>query len=247
MPTSLWRSANGSANRMANQSSNQSSNRSANASRVGNVWRTAFLIAAPAALALASLALAPQAGAQQSGGEGSRVPPIDIAATYTAEHAKISPSDCGCFWLQGGSGEANVYLFRNLSAAVELTGSHVGNVTPGVDISQVAIMGGPRYTFGTSRWTKGIFGSEHRTSLFGEALFGGVHAFDGVYPSSTGLKTTANAFSMQLGGGFNIRLSKGFGLRAFEVDYVRTSLPNGATDSQHDLRLAAGISYQIHR
>jgi len=212
------------------------------------LWKSAFLIAAPAALALASLALASPAGAQQAAGEGSRIPPIDITATYTAEHAKISPSgDCGCFWLQGGSGEANVYLYRGLSVAGELTGSHVGNVTPGVDISEVAVMGGPRYTFGTSRWTDRIFGSRHRTSLFGEALFGGVHAFDGVYPSSTGLKTTASAFSMQVGGGFNIRLARNFALRAFEVDYVRTSLPNGTTDSQHDLRLAAGISYQIHR
>jgi outer membrane immunogenic protein len=212
------------------------------------LWKGVFLIAAPAALALASLALASPAGAQQSGGEGSRVPPIDITATYTAEHAKISPSgDCGCFWLQGGSGEANIYVYRGLSVAAELTGSRVGNVTPGVDISQIAVMGGPRYTFGTSRWTDRFFGSQHRTSFFGEALFGGVHAFDGAYPSSTGLKTTASAFSMQVGGGFNIRLAKNFGLRAFEVDYVRTSLPNGTTDSQHDLRLAAGISYQIHR
>lgn len=211
------------------------------------LWRSASLVAAPVALAVASLALAPRATAQQTGREGQRVPAIDIAATFTAEHAKISPSDCGCFWLRGGSGEANVYLFRGLSAAVELTGSHVGNVTAGVDVSQIAVMGGPRYTLGTSRWTDRIFGMQHRTSFFGEALFGGVHAFDGVYPSSMGLKTSATAFSMQVGGGFNVRLARNFGLRAFEVDYVRTSLPNGTTDSQHDLRLAAGISYRIHR
>jgi outer membrane immunogenic protein len=210
-------------------------------------WKSAVLMAAPGAMIFVSLTLASPAVAQQSGGEGSRVPPIDVAVTFTAEHAKISPSDCGCFWLQGGSGEANVYLFRGLSAAVELTGSHVGNVTPGVDISQISVMGGPRYTFGTSRWTDRIFGTRHRTSFFGEALFGGVHAIDGVYPSSTGLKTTATAFSMQAGGSFNVRLARNFGLRLFEVDYVRTSLPNGTTDSQHDLRLAAGISYQIHR
>jgi outer membrane immunogenic protein len=212
------------------------------------LWKSALQVVAPAALALASLALASPAGAQQNVVEGSRIPPIDITATYTAEHAKISPSgDCGCFWLQGGSGEANVYVYRGLSVAAELTGSRVGNVTPGVDISQIAVMGGPRYTFGTSQWTDRIFGSQHRSSIFGEALFGGVHAFDGAYPSSTGLKTTASAFSMQVGGGFNVRLARNFALRAFEVDYVRTSLPNGTTDSQHDLRLAAGISYQIHR
>lgn len=211
-------------------------------------WKSALKITAQAALAFASLAFASPVGAQQNIVEGSRIPPIDVTATYTAEHAKISPSgECGCFWLQGGSGEANVYLYHGLSVAAELTGSRVGNVTPGVDISQIAVMGGPRYTFGTSRWTERIFGSRHRTSFFGEVLFGGVHAFDGAYPLSTGLKTTASAFSMQVGGGFNVRFARNFALRAFEVDYVRTSLPNGTTDSQHDLRLAAGISYQIRR
>jgi hypothetical protein len=47
-------------------------------------------------------------------------------------------------------------------------------------------MAGPRYTYGTSRWTKRTFGEQRRTGVFGEVLFGGVHAIDGVYPSSTG-------------------------------------------------------------
>ena len=123
---------------------------------------------------------------------------------------------------RAAAGKQTSTYYRGLSVAAELTGSRVGNVTPGVDISQIAVMGGPRYTFGTSRWTDRIFGSRHRTSFFGEALFGGVHAFDGVYPSSTGLKTTASAFSMQVGGGFNVRLARNFALRAFEVDYVRS-------------------------
>jgi hypothetical protein len=37
------------------------------------------------------------------------------------------------------------------------------------------------------------------------------------------------------------------GLRAIEIDDVRSSLPSGATDSQHDLRLAFGITYHLHR
>ena len=73
-----------------------------------------------------------------------------------------------------------------------------------------------------------------------------MHAIDGMYPSSTTLKTNATAFSFQAGGGLNISLARGFGVRAIELDYLRTSLPNGTTDSQHDLRLAFGITYRLH-
>ena len=194
------------------------------------------------------LAAAPITGAQQQTTDERRhIPPIDIAATFTTERTKLVAGDCGCFWLQGGTAEANISVFHSLSAAVALTGSHAGAVSPGVDVTQIAVMAGPRYSYATSRWTSRIFGKERRTSLFGEMLFGGVHAVDGLYPSSAGVKTTATAFSLQVGGGFNISFAHGLGVRAIELDYVRTSLPNGTTDSQHDLRLAFGMTYRLHR
>jgi outer membrane immunogenic protein len=199
-------------------------------------------------LFIAVLAMTPLASAQQHvPDERNRIQAIDIGATFTTERTKIVAGDCGCFWLQGGSAEANIHVFRDLSAAITLTGSHAGNVTPGVDVTQIALMAGPRYTFGTSRWTDRIFGSQRRTNLFAEALFGDVHAVDGIYPSSTGPKTSASALSMQLGGGFDVRRARNFGLRAIEVDYVRTSLPNGTTDSQHDLRIAIGLTTSTAR
>ncbi len=194
-----------------------------------------------------ALAALPIANAQQQTiDERHRIPPIDVAATVTTERTKTVGGDCGCFWLQGGTAEANIHLFHNFSAAVALTGSHAGNIIRGLDVTQIAVMAGPRYTYGTSRWTNRVFGERRRTNIFGEVLFGGVHAIDGMYPSSTTLKTNATAFSFQAGGGLNISLARGFGVRAIELDYLRTSLPNGTTDSQHDLRLAFGITYRLH-
>ena len=74
-----------------------------------------------------------------------------------------------------------------------------------------------------------------------------MHAFDGAFPYSGGIKDNATALSMQFGGGFEVRLSQAFALRAIEVDYARTSLPNATTDSQRDLRLAIGVTYRLHR
>jgi hypothetical protein len=198
-----------------------------------------------AAFFAVALAVAPSSRAQS--GEGGRIPPIEVGATYTAERSKLTDADCGCFWMQGGSAEADVYIIRGLSAAVDFTGTHAGNIVPGVDLSQISFMGGPRYTYGLTRWTRRMMRSERRTSVFGEALFGGVHAFDSAFPSSAGTKSSANAFSMQIGGGVNVHLARNFNLRAIEVDYVRTSLPNLTTDSQHDLRLAIGVTYRLHR
>jgi hypothetical protein len=199
----------------------------------GTFWRGALLAAA--------LSLSAMTQAQ----EGLRPLSADLAVTYTAERAKIAATGCGCFWLQGGSVNAAVPVFRGLSAAANFTGEHVSGIGPGLDLSKLAFMAGPRYTLDTQRWTSRWLGSRHGTSIFGEALFGIAHGFDSVFPITSGLESSANSFSLQVGGGLNIGMAKGFGLRALEIDYVRTSLPNSVGNTQNDLRLAIGVSYHI--
>lgn len=98
-------------------------------------------------------------------------------------------------------------------------------------------MAGPRYTRSLP--------TLHRTQLFAEGLFGGVHAFDSVFPGSTGVTSSAGGFSMQLGGGVNVPVAKRISIRALEVDYVHTNLPNNSADSQNDLRLAFGAVWHF--
>jgi len=70
-----------------------------------------------------------------------------------------------------------------------------------------------------------------------------VHAIDGVYPSSSGPASTANAFSLQTGAGVNVFLTPRFSLRLIQAEYVRTDLPNGAGNDQNDLRLSFGVVF----
>jgi hypothetical protein len=79
--------------------------------------------------------------------------------------------------------------------------------------------------------------------LFGEALFGGAHGFSSSFPTPSGLVSSANSFAMQLGGGLDVAVGRGFGIRALELDYIHTSLPNNASNSQNDLRIAFGLTY----
>lgn len=165
---------------------------------------------------------------------------VDIGVTYAAERAYIAPGNCDCFWFNGGGVDAAVTFWRGFGVAAAFTGDHASNVMPGVGISKVAYIAGPRYTY-----TPSHLGSRLRGQLFGEALFGGAHAFDSTFPSTAGLKTSADSFAMQIGGGVHVFVSRRFTVRALEADYVRTALPNGVSNVQNDMRLGFGVSYHV--
>jgi hypothetical protein len=170
----------------------------------------------------------------------------DFGLTYAAERAYIAPGNCDCFWFNGGGADAAVTFWKGLGISAALTGDHASDITPGVDISKVSYLAGPRYTY--KPWVLKVRReSKLPVQAFGEALFGGVHAFDGAFPSATGVKSSADSYAMQIGGGVNIFISKRFAIRFPEVDYVRTALPNGASDVQNDLRLGFGVTCHLPR
>jgi len=170
---------------------------------------------------------------------------IDVAVTYVAERAKVASTDCGCFWLEGGSGDFAITLFRGLGVAANLTGEHVSSIGSGIgsglNLDKVMFAAGPRYTY--SRKKSGTKGPG--PGVFGEALFGRVHGFDTFFPTSQGGAGAAGSFAMQLGGGVDLRFARHFGIRPVEVEYVRSSLPNNASHTQDDLRVAGGLSFHF--
>jgi outer membrane immunogenic protein len=185
------------------------------------------------------LAIAPSRQAQS---EPGRAPAsIDLAITYSTEHAQLAPGTCGCFWLQGGGADAAVTLWKGFGVAAGVTGEMVSNYAPGVDFSKLSYMGGPRYTYTVWKAPPAL---RPRLQIFGDGLFGAVHAISGAFPTATGINTTANSFALEAGGGLNFFFSRSMSVRLLEVDYVRTQLPNGYAGTQNDLRLAFGVSYR---
>jgi hypothetical protein len=166
---------------------------------------------------------------------------VDVAITYVAERAKVASVDCGCFWLNGGSGNVAITLFHGLGVAANLTGEHASNIGTGIDLDKVMFAFGPRYTYSL----KLPAGKRPGIAVYGEGLFGGVHGFNTTFPSSAGTVGAASSFAMQLGGGLDLRFAKHIGIRAVEADYVRSTLPNNAGNVQNDLRLAGGISFHF--
>jgi hypothetical protein len=165
---------------------------------------------------------------------------VDFSIMWSSEHAKIANASCQCFWLQGGSGEGAVTLFHGLGIAAEVNGGTASNIAPGVGLSKTTFAAGPRYT-----WDMAKIARRFPLQIFGQSLFGDAYAFNGVFPVASGTETSANSFSMQFGGGANLGLWRGFGVRLIEVQYVRTSFPNDFSNSQNDVRLSAGITWRI--
>jgi peptidoglycan-associated lipoprotein len=175
----------------------------------------------------------------------TRAVDLNAAITYVAERAKIAAIDCGCFWLKGGSGDFALTFFHGLGVAANLTGVHGAKIATGIDLDKVMFAMGPRYTYSPKPWAKRRQGENRGVSVFAEGLFGGVHVFNSTFPSSTNLHGAASSFAMQWGGGIDLQLAGHIRIRAVQVDYVRSTLPNNASNVQNDLRLAAGIAFHL--
>lgn len=200
--------------------------------------RKAFL--ASAILVGVLTAGGPRAGAQEPQHRAPRFQwsSTDLAITYATEQTNVTPGT-GKFWLQGGGADAAVTFSRGIGVAMSVTGGYASNFAPGVSLAEVAVLVGPRYTLRVP--------ALHKSRVFVEALAGGVRGFNGVFPEPTGLATQATSFAMQVGGGWDIGISKHLAIRAIEADYVRTYLPNNGTNTQDHLRLAFGVTYHIQR
>jgi hypothetical protein len=164
--------------------------------------------------------------------------PVDVAVMYTAEHMQYSFGNN--IWLQGGSGELAVALKDHFGIVANVTGEKFSGAIGFSSLSEVAFTSGPRYTHALGHGPARLAQSR----LFAEALFGGVHGFNGVFPYSNGASETSNAFAMQAGGGYDIDWKHGIAFRPFDVHFVRTDLPNGSSNRQHDVRVSAGIVWR---
>ncbi len=106
----------------------------------------------------------------------------------------------------------------------------------GYGLSLVTFTAGARYTFRFS-------GDKlSRYSAFAQGLAGRAHGFDSMFPAANGsLADAANSPAILAGGGVDGSANRHFAIRAIQADYLRTQLPNNASNEQNLLRIGAGI------
>jgi hypothetical protein len=205
-----------------------------------NTMRSSVMLAATLGLALLT-------GAGQTSGAGSAAKPpetdkFDLALTFDYKLVKISTTS-GPFHGLAGGGVDGVYWLgdgaKRWGIAFDVNGETISNIQPGVNLSQFTVVAGPRYTLWQDKK------KAHGANLYGEVLGGYVHAFNSVFPTSTTAVPTANSFSLQAGGGFNLPLTRSLDLRLIEADFIMTKLPNNNNDFQGDARLSAGLVFRF--
>jgi outer membrane immunogenic protein len=168
-------------------------------------------------------------------------PAWDVAVTYSAANANHVTGQQ--FWAQGGAAEVQAQLYRGFGVVARVTGLHSGSSQPATvaSLDLITTTFGLRYTLARGR----------RLQLFGEALGGEAEGFNSLFAKGSGpangTTDSSNSLAFEAGGGLDLRLSRHFALRAAQIDYLRTQFPNGGTNVQDNLRLAAGLVWRPGR
>jgi len=189
-----------------------------------------------AALLLSLLGSGVTAAAQAAAPVTASPGTLEISLAYSADRTNGVVGGCGCFWMDGGKAEAVANFTREWSAVAELAGEHANNInSAGESLGLVSYLFGPRYSFR----------NRSRLVPFAQALVGGVHGFDALFPGPAGSAPNPDAFAFAAGGGLNVRLSRRFALRLIQAGYEQTHLPNDGNNRQNHLRISAGVIFRF--
>jgi hypothetical protein len=165
---------------------------------------------------------------------------IDVAVVSASELSRPDPS-LGSFWFRGGGVDAAATFWKGFGIAATLTGDHASNVFTGVDENKISFLAGPRYTFTAYKWHAGAE-DPRRLQLYGQGLVGVAHGFDFAFSNGS---TSANELAIQTGGGLNLYLTRNFGVRPVELEFVRTQIGATGFSTQNDFRVATGVTYRF--
>ncbi len=161
---------------------------------------------------------------------------LEIMFSWSGDRTNAPPSGCGCFWMQGGTVEANAFFVRNISIIAEVNGERANHINAaGENLGLVSYLFGPRYTLVRTR----------ELGTFAQFLVGGVHGSLALFPNPNGSQVTPDAFAFAAGGGVNMFLTHRLGIRPFEIEYAQTRFPNDGNNLQNHLRLSAGLVFRI--
>ncbi|GGG63070.1 OmpA family protein [Edaphobacter dinghuensis] len=168
---------------------------------------------------------------QRPANSTSTVPRFDLSLGYSNIRANAPPGGCDCFDMNGGYASVDFHLKDWLSIAGEFTGGHANNISMlGQNLTLLTFMAGSKISY-----------TGHRLVPYGQVLFGGAHGSDSYFPTNTSSTSSASSWALSTGGGLDLNINRRFAIRALEMQYLRTALPNGTNDAQNHLMIGAGI------
>ena len=187
-----------------------------------------------APVASASQAATPAASAKASP-SASQYGPVSMALTFNPTLSNAITSNS--FWLMGGGAQFHVRVHHGFGALADVSTVVNKNVrSTGVGLGLLTTTFGLRYTW---------FPGRARYAVYAQGLGGVARGFGGVFPAPSGSTPSANGSAMQFGGGLDWALCPSVSLRAAEVDWVRTDLPNSTTNVQNNIRFSTGVVFHF--
>ena len=156
---------------------------------------------------------------------------VDVAGGFTVIRANEGPNVCGCFYMNGGSGELAITNSHNISFVTNVgytSQTNIGNIDR--NLALLTVLEGGRYTLGSGR-----------VSAFGQGSVG-------FAKTSTNYKIDQSAarVALAVGGGVDLRVSNHFSIRPAEAEYLFTTIPNGQNNFQNQLRMTAGVVFHVN-
>lgn len=164
----------------------------------------------------------------------------ELSLSYLYQGSQPVPAN-SWFGMNGGRAEIKLPVNAGFSLVGEVAGLHAGSYgSLAVPVTLLTFMVGPRYTFFSNGET-----NKKKVQPFAQFLVGAAHATQGLYPTATGVNTTASSVALAFGGGLQTRLTRRVSLRLLQFDYLYTHLPNGTDHFQNDFRLGAGVTFRL--
>jgi outer membrane immunogenic protein len=164
---------------------------------------------------------------------------VQVSADYMYQGSNRVPGATDWFGANGGRADVSFGNWRHLGLVAEIAGELTSNLTSEQGQTTFTYMAGPRRSLTLGRLEK------RKVSGFAQVLLGGVHASDGIFPSGTTIKNSADGFALSTGGGLEVGLNHSISLRLIQADYLYTRLPNLYDNYQSNFRLGAGIAFRL--
>jgi len=187
----------------------------------------------------ATMAFLPVAIAAQAAPAATGPGLVDVTVMYSAQRTNAPAGSNSAFWMNGSTGQLAIPVRRNLSFVTEIGRQHTTKVPASpYSLSLFSGMGGLRLRYPNHT----IF------QPYAQALAGGVHGFDGYFPSLRGRTTSYDtSFAMALGGGVDLAVSKHIWIRAVQADYYYSELLNRQANRQNQFRISGGVVFRFPR
>jgi peptidoglycan-associated lipoprotein len=170
-------------------------------------------------------------GQERPGDPALLAPRYSVSLGFNHMNANAPPGQSDYFGLNGGYVSGDFYFAHWLSVEGEFTGGHANDISLlGQDLTLTTFQVGPKVSL-----------TGHRFVPYGQILFGGAHGSGSYFPTSISFTTSASSFAFSPGGGLDINLTHRIAIRAVDANFLRTSLPNGSSNSQNHLMIGAGV------